>query len=114
MAKYIYPAIFTPEKEGGFSISFPDIEGCYTCADDLEEGLKMADDALSLMLVSMEDDGEDIPLPTAINELKLNKDEFSTLICVDTIKYRNTLNNMAVKKTLSIPAWLNDAAIASS
>lgn len=113
MAKYIYPAIFTPEKEGGFSISFPDIEGCYTCADDLEEGLKMANDALSLMLVSMEDDEEDIPLPTAINELKLNKDEFSTLICADTIKYRNTLNNMAVKKTLSIPAWLNDAAIAS-
>lgn len=113
MAKYIYPAIFTPEKEGGFSISFPDIEGCYTCSDDLEEGLKMANDALSLMLVSIEDDGDNIPLPTAINELKLNKDEFSTLICADTIKYRHTLNNMAVKKTLSIPAWLNDAAIAS-
>ena len=113
MAKYIYPAIFTPEKEGGYSIVFPDIDGCYTCGDNLEDGLSMANDALALMLVQLEDDKEDIPAPTPINKLKLKKNEFSTLISADTIKYRHTLNNAAVKKTLSIPAWLNDAAISA-
>ena len=113
MAKYIYPAIFTPEKEGGYSIVFPDIDGCYTCGDNLDDGLSMANDALALMLVQLEDDKEDIPAPTPINKLKLKKNEFSTLISADTIKYRHTLNNAAVKKTLSIPAWLNDAAISA-
>ncbi len=111
MAKYIYPAIFKTETEGGYSISFPDIEGCFTCADTLEEGLKMAADALSLMLVSLEDDNESIPEASPIALLKVADGEFSTLICVDTIQYRHTLNNAAVKKTLSIPAWLNDAAV---
>ena len=113
MAKYIYPAIFTPENEGGFSIRFPDIEGCFTCGKDLDEALYMANDALSLMLVDMEDCKDTIPEPTPITKMVLNDGEFSTLISVDTIKYRHTLNNAAVKKTLSIPAWLNDAAIAA-
>ena len=113
MAKYIFPAIFTSEKDGGFSIRFPDIEGCFTSGKDLDEGLYMANDALSLMLVDMEDDKVAIPNPTHINDLKLKKGEFSTLISADTIKYRHTMNNTAVKKTLSIPAWLNDAAIAA-
>lgn len=73
----------------------------------------MANDALSLMLVDMENEGEPIPNPTHINDLKLKKGEFSTLINADTVKYRHTMNNAAVKKTLSIPAWLNDAAIAA-
>ena len=44
MAKYIYPAIFTPEKDGGYSINFPDLEGCYTYGDDLADGMEMAKD----------------------------------------------------------------------
>ena len=42
MAKYIYPAIFTPEDEGGYSVVYPDLKGCYTCGDTLEDGLEMA------------------------------------------------------------------------
>ena len=113
MAKYIYPAIFKSEDDGGFSIHFPDIEGCYTCGKDLEDGLSMANDALSLMLVEIEDSQNTIPAPTPITSMKLEEGEFSTLISVDTIQYRHVLNNMAVKKTLSIPAWLNDAATAA-
>lgn len=111
MAKYIYPAIFTPEKGGGFSVRFPDIEGCFTCGDDLQDALKMANDALSIFLVDLEDEHKSIPKPSEIRNLSLGKDEFSSLIGVDTISYRVTLNNAAVKKTLSIPAWLNDAAV---
>lgn len=113
MAKYIYPAVFTPEAEGGYSVTFPDIEGCFTCGNDLEEALSMAKDALSLMLVDIEDEKGDIPKASEINSLKMKKNEFASLIFADTMVYRQTLNNAAVKKTLSIPAWLNQAAIAA-
>ena len=112
MAKYIYPAIFTPE-EGGYSVDFPDIEGCFTCGDTLEEALDMAKDALSLMLTQLEDEKRFIPTPSNINELSMNEGEFASLISADTVVYRRLLNNMAVKKTLSIPGWLNQAAIAA-
>ena len=111
MAKYIYPAIFTPEKEGGFSVRFPDIDGCFTCADDLQDALKMANDALSIVLVGLEDEHKPIPEASEINNLSMKKGEFPSLINVDTVSYRVTLNNAAVKKTLSIPAWLNEAAV---
>ncbi len=111
MAKYIYPAIFTPENDGGFSVRFPDIDGCFASGDDLQDSLKMANDALSVMLVDFEDCKKVIPDPSNINRIKMKKDEFASLICVDTIVYRHTLNNAAVKKTLSIPAWLNEAAV---
>ncbi|MBQ9607458.1 MAG: type II toxin-antitoxin system HicB family antitoxin [Lachnospiraceae bacterium] len=113
MAKYIFPAIFAPDEKGMFSIRFPDVDGCFTCGDNLEHGMNMANDALSLMLVEMEDKGREIPVASGINDLKMNKDEFATLISVDTTVYRHTLNNMAVKKTLSIPQYLNQAAIAA-
>ncbi len=44
MAKYVYPAFFLPEKEGGYSVSFPDLDGCYTCGDDLQDAIMMAED----------------------------------------------------------------------
>lgn len=113
MAKYIYPAVFVTEKEGGYSVYFPDVEGCFTCGDSLEDALVMAKDALSLMLVDIEDEKKSIPEVSDIRKLKLKKNEFATLISADTMVYRQTLNNAAVKKTLSIPAWLNRAAIAS-
>ena len=113
MAKYIYPAIFTPEEDGGFSVRFPDIQGCLTSGDDLADALKMSNDALALILVQYEDKKRKIPAPSDILSLKLKKGEFSSLISADTVAYRHTLNNMAVKKTLSIPAWLNDAAVAA-
>ena len=43
MAKYVYPAVFTQEEKG-FSVWFPDLEGCYTCGDDLNDAIRMAED----------------------------------------------------------------------
>ena len=54
MAKYVYAAVFTPDGDG-FSIDFPDLEGCYTCGEDLQDGIKMAEDVLSLVLVDYEE-----------------------------------------------------------
>ena len=55
MAKYVYPAVFTHEAEGGYSITFPDLPDCATSAETLEEGIEMAADALCLILYDMLD-----------------------------------------------------------
>jgi predicted RNase H-like HicB family nuclease len=109
--KYIYPAIFTPE-ETGFSIRFPDIESCYTCGDDLLDGHDMAADVLAFTLYDRENEKKSIPSPTPIRDLQLEANEFATLIACDTIAYRKLKNNKAVKKTLTIPQWLNEMAAA--
>jgi predicted RNase H-like HicB family nuclease len=110
MAKYAYPAIFTPEGDGSYSINFPDLEGCYTCGDSLEDGIEMAEDALALVLYGYEKDGREIPAPSAADAIALNGNEFVNYIACDTIAYRKMYNNKAVKKTLTIPEWLNEAA----
>ena len=56
MAKYIYPAIFTKEDEGGYSIKFPDLEGCYTQGEDIQDGLEMANDVLCFTLYDLEEE----------------------------------------------------------
>lgn len=112
MAKYIYPAVFTPE-ENGYFINFPDFDSCYTQGNDIADGIRMAEDVLSLMLTHFEDKRQEIPKPSAINDLKTESDAFATYISCDTAKYRRLMNNTAVKKTLSIPSWLNDSAVAA-
>lgn len=110
MARYAYPAIFTPESEGGFSVNFPDLEGCYTCGENLADSIMMAEDALALILYGYEHDNRPIPEPSAPSALELKSNEFVNYIVCDTLKYRKRYNNRAVKKTLTIPEWLNEAA----
>lgn len=109
MAKYVYPAIFTPE-EGGYSIRFPDFESCYTSAVTLAEGLEMANDVLCLTLYGLEEDGGEIPRASGVKEVKTAGEEFVSLVACDTVEYRKFFDNRAVKKTLTIPAWLNKMA----
>ena len=110
MAQYAYPAIFTPE-DTGFSIAFPDVEGCFTEGDDIAEGIRMAEDALALMLTYLEDTGAEIPSPSEITHLETANGAFATYIMCDTEAYRRLMNSAAVKKTLTIPAWLNERAM---
>lgn len=107
--KYIYPAIFTPE-ETGFSVRFPDVDGCYTSGETLAEAMDMANDALCLMLYDMEQRGQAIPSATPINSVSYAVPDFVSLVSCDTDWYRRYFDSKAVKKTLSIPAWLNDMA----
>lgn len=109
MAKYVYPAVFTPE-ENGYSINFPDFESCYTSAQTLEDGMVMANDVLCLTLYGMEEEGKEIPKASGAKEVQTEGDSFVTLIACDTVEYRKLYDNRAVKKTLSIPAWLNTLA----
>lgn len=112
MAKYAYPAIFTPEDDGGFSVRFPDLESCYTCGDDMFDCLTMAEDALALVLYGYEKDERKIPCPSSKSSIPLSDNEFINFIACDTLEYRKMYNNRAVKKTLTIPEWLNEAAVA--
>ncbi len=109
MAKYVYPAIFTPEPEG-YSINFPDLESCYTSAPTLEEGMEMAADVLCLTLYGLEEAGKTIPAASDLRDVKTAGEEFVSLVRCDTIEYRRFYDNRAVKKTLTIPAWLNTMA----
>ncbi len=109
MAKYIYPAVFQMEGDI-FNVNFPDFESCYTQGENLQDAFEMAQDVLCLTLYALEQDGQTIPKASNITDLQLNKNEFASLIICDTIEYRKFYDNKAVKKTLTIPSWLNDLA----
>ena len=103
MSKYAYPAVFTLEEDGTYSIIFPDLEGCYTCGDSLEDGIEMAEDALALTLYGYEKEGREIPKASVPTAITVSENEFVNFIACDTMAYRKMYNNKAVKKTLTIP-----------
>ena len=110
MAKYVYPAIFTPEDKGMYSVNFPDLEGCYTCGENLAEAIYMAEDVLAFTLYDYEKDKRPVPAPSSRDVLVLADGEFVNMVMGDTLEYQKRNNKKAVKKTLSIPEWLNEAA----
>lgn len=110
MAKYLYPAVFTPAEEGGYLVDFPDLEGCFTDGDDLMDAMDMAKDVLCLHLYSMEQEEKVIPAASDVQAVQASDGGFVSLVGCDTIEYRKYFNSRAVRKTLSIPAWLNDMA----
>lgn len=106
--KYAYPAILTYDpEEKCYYVNFPDIENCFTDGKSLPEAIEMGEDALALMLCQMEDDGTPIPNATDIKSISAAPDETVSLIFADTTEYRRMYDNKAVKKTLSVPSWLN-------
>lgn len=109
--KYVYPAIFTPE-DCGYSVRFPDIRNCFTSGEDLADAMEMAEDVLCMMLYEAEIKGGGIPEASSVEEAQRGAEPggFVTLIACDTIEYRKLNDNRAIKKTLSIPSWLNDMA----
>lgn len=109
--RYIYPAVFTKE-DVGYSVIFPDLEGCYTCGDDLKDALYMAEDVLAFTLFDYEKSNKAIPAPSNREDLRTEADEFVNYVACDTIEYQKRNNSKAVKKTLSIPEWLNEIAVA--
>lgn len=107
--RYIFPAILD-YADDGISIEFPDLPGCLPCAKSTEEALKNAKEAMALHLYGMEQDGDEIPDPTAIIDLHPEANQVIVLIEAWMPFYRNFIENRAVKKTLTIPKWLNDLA----
>ena len=109
MTQYVYPAIFTEEQNGAFSVEFPDLQGCYTCGDNLPDAIYMAEDVLAFTLYLLEKRGENIPEPSL--SLDAPDGAFVNLIACDTLAYHKKNNKRAIKKTLTIPEWLNEYAM---
>ena len=107
--KYAYPVILTPEG-GRILVKAPDLKCVNTFGDDLPEALEMAQDAIAMWLTHAEDNDVDIPpaSPLAVvARLAKGSGRMVSLVMADTGEYRRQNETRAVKKTLSIPAWLN-------
>jgi len=107
--KYVYPVIITPEGQD-FNVAVPDLPGCFTFGTSLVEAIEMARDAMAMWLCDAEDKKETIPTPSNPQDIRLSHGGIVTLVDVDTDEYRRDNDNRSVKKTLSIPSWLNAKA----
>ncbi len=115
-----YPACFFKE-ENGYSVIFPDLNHLATCGETLDEALTMAVDCLAGYLYWLERDGETAPTPSAMDKISLidvakelevkTNEAFVNIVTVDVAEYAKTHFEKSIKKTLSIPAWLNNAAL---
>ncbi|MBP2070615.1 MULTISPECIES: type II toxin-antitoxin system HicB family antitoxin [Thermoanaerobacterium] len=110
MDRYIFPAVFESDGNGGYTVTFPDLPGCITEGDTLDEALYMAKDALELYIYNLEEDNEIIPDPTAPEKIKVPEGAFVNLIEVYMPPVRDEMANKSVNKTVTIPRWLNEAA----
>ena len=112
MKKLFYPAIFHKAEEGGFWITFPDIPECMTQGEDMQHAYEMAVDALGLAITSREEENIELPSPSEPYKITTSMDEFCVIVEFDLLAYKKRTNSKAIKKTLSIPEWLNEEAIA--
>lgn len=106
----VYPAVFTPEINGGYLIEFPDIQGAFTGinTNDLVMGLKMAEEVLGMVCADYLENGDKLRAPSAVNQVEHAEAAFVTLVKTDVAKYLK--DGPLVKKTLAIPTWANQLA----
>lgn len=107
--KFFYPALFHKEDGGGFWVSFPDIPECLTQGTDMSQAYEMAVDALGLALADRIKENN-VPVPTSIDFLVIAENSYPLIIEFDLLEYKKKHSSRAVKKTLTIPEWLNDEA----
>ena len=102
MAEYVYPAIFHPNEDGSFTITYPDLPGCVSEGKTLGNAIYMAQSALAQWMEYLTDKKQEIPKASSLKDIKADKEEFASLVRVDVRDGR------AVKRTVSIPKWMDD------
>ena len=102
--KLVYPACFYEEEDGGFSVQIPDLLGCCTQGDNLEEAIQMAQDAALGWLLTAVENNEEIPNASNIKDIKLeNENGLTTLLLLDLGTYSQKYGSRkSIKKTLTI------------
>ncbi|MCL2678908.1 MAG: type II toxin-antitoxin system HicB family antitoxin [Dehalococcoidia bacterium] len=105
--KYVYPVILYPDDDK-IGVTVPDLPGCHTYGDDKADALLAAKDAIEMWLWSAENQDEDIP--RASESLDIHDGQTLTLVAADTDEWRRAHDTRSVKKTLSVPSWLNAQA----
>jgi len=109
MDNYIFPCVFI-YKDDGISILFPDLDGCVSFGENEHQAFYNAKEALTLHLYGMEQDNDPIPEPSMIKNVELDENEQAVLIEAFMPAFRAKQANKFVKKTLTIPEWLNIVA----
>jgi predicted RNase H-like HicB family nuclease len=105
--EYVYPAVFHACEEGGYSIRFPDLPGCYSQGETLGNAMYMAQSALTQWIGYLADRKHEIPNASPPEKIKTLKGDFVNLICAEVRDAK------AVKRTVSIPKWMDDKVIQS-
>ena len=110
--KLVYPAIFYPDEEGRYTVEVPDLPGCVTFGDSLAEAIYMGEDAASGWVLSELEEGKEAPVASQIGEIRPEEGEdgFVSLLTLDMDAYSEKYGRKAVRKNLTIPAWLNTFA----
>ena len=119
----VYPGIFIQDQQGRITVIFPDLNHLATFGDDMNEAMEMAVDCLAGYIHSEEREGNELPPPSPVESVTpqsegIDKHDpdiarlFVSLVSVNVEEYAKAHFNKAVKKTLSIPQWLNDMATA--
>lgn len=108
--RYIYPAVLTYEPEQEIAVVFPDLDAATSGTDELD-ALASARELLGVVMFGLEEDGEPIPSPSSIQSLHLNKNEAAVMVDVFMPSVRMAEKTRAVNRTVTLPAWLNAAAV---
>lgn len=108
--RYFYPAIFTYEEGQEIAVVFPDLDVATSGIND-NDALLSARELLGCTLYGLEEDGEDIPAPTPLSKVALQNNERAVLIDVYMPSIRQAHINRSVSRTVTLPAWLNAAAL---
>lgn len=106
--KLVYPAIFTPCLEHpGYTVVVPDLPGCVSEGPSLLEAIDMGVDAASGWILGELEDGNTVPSPTDYEQVDTPEGSFVNLLVLDIDSYAERYGNKAVRKNITIPAWLN-------
>lgn len=108
--RYFYPAVFTFTPEQEIAVDFPDLK-CATSGTDEVDALLSARELLGCVLYGLEEDGEEIPAPTPLSEVAVQSNERAMLIDVYMPSIRQARANRSINRTVTLPAWLNAAAL---
>ena len=110
--KLIYPAVFKPfsDQSGGYVVEFPDLPGCVTEGKDLEQAIEMGIDAASGWILGELEDGKKIPPASDYSKIADNNKYMVNMLLLDIDSYEEKYGEKAVRKNLTIPAWLNTFA----
>ena len=108
--RYVFPAVFTYEPGQEIAVVFPDVDAATSGTDD-NDALLSARELLGCVLYGMEEDGEDIPAPTPLSNVETADNERAVLVDVYMPSIRMAKVNRSVNRTVTLPAWLNAAAL---
>ena len=107
--KYVYPALFVKEDES-IIVTFPDLEDTFTNGATMQEAFENAEDVLNLMLWNREEEKDDIPMPSSPEQITVPQEATLAMIKADTLAYRKLHDQKTIRRSITIPSWLDTLA----